>query len=139
MKTILEPIIDQYYEEVDTEFFSELPKTIDIYDGKTVDINSVFSIEPYSGVLLPYEYILANVAFNPPPNAMVKAVVLCNVEGGETERMVLRGASAKVMYKFDKDRIDFRRKVSNQISHDIFFALKYFAIKKWKTKFSQMG
>lgn len=75
------------------------------------NIRNIFTITPSSGNLLPYEYLMAVVGFNPPPNAKIQAVLLCNVEGGEPEKIVLKGITAGIKYKFDKDKIEFKRKV----------------------------
>lgn len=111
MKIVLGPLVEKYVPVEDTDFFSELPLADDTKVYDPYDIQNIFTIEPFRGTLLPYEYIVANIGFNPPPNVRIQAVVLCNIEGGEAERLVLRGSTAKLLYKFDRDKIDFKRKV----------------------------
>lgn len=110
----LQPIVEPYFENEDTDFYSGLPSSEVALAHDPYNLQNIFNIEPVFGSLLPFEYLMANVGFNPPPNVRVKAVVLCNVEGGETERLLLKGASAKVRFKFDKDKIDFKRKVGTK-------------------------
>lgn len=112
-KTILEPVIDDIFPEDETaDFFLDLPSSDTSKDLNPFDVRNIFSIEPMSGSLAPYEYLMANIGFKPPPNVRVKAVLLCNVDGGSTERLVLKGVMAAIRFKFDKWKIDFKRKAS---------------------------
>lgn len=115
IRNILQPITEQYFDQEDMNFFANLPKSEDLMVHDACDIDSIFNIEPYFGSLRPYEPLMANIGFSPPPEVRVRAVVLCHVEGGETESMVLKGTCARICYKLDREKIEFKRTVSKKL------------------------
>lgn len=112
LKKILQPIIDIETIPDDVEIFQDLPESEEVRHYDPYDLKNIFAIEPFQGILSPYEYIMLNVKFRPPPNVAVQATVLCKVEGGETEKLILKGISSIIKYQFDKEKINFKRKVN---------------------------
>ncbi|CAG9825502.1 unnamed protein product [Phaedon cochleariae] len=91
----------------DTEFFCDIENEA----SSAYSIGNIVTIEPSNGVLAPFEYGAVTIGFFPPPNVKVKCTAICKVEGGEDEPFLITGMSSRISYKFDKQVIEFGRRI----------------------------
>ncbi|CAG9825500.1 unnamed protein product [Phaedon cochleariae] len=95
----------------DTEFFCDIENEA----SSAYSIGNIVTIEPSNGVLAPFEYGAVTIGFFPPPNVKVKCTAICKVEGGEDEPFLITGMSSRISYKFDKQVIEFGRRLFSEI------------------------
>lgn len=72
----------------------------------TADINDVFDISPLSGHLEPGELQQVEVSFSGHPDKLVKALALCQVQGGPSYRLDLAGACSDVSFEVSEQEVD---------------------------------
>lgn len=107
MRAILLPIIETLTFDDDTDIFDDLSTS----NYSLEDVNNIFSIEPSQGFLMSYEYVVANISFSPPPNVDVKIVATLNVDDGDKEKIIIRGCTSPISYKFEPEYVEFNRRV----------------------------
>ncbi|XP_055993028.1 hydrocephalus-inducing protein homolog [Sorex fumeus] len=89
---------------------TELQDYIEIFpheDLLSIGIEEVFDILPLCGVLQPYSTHQISFTFFGHCDIIARAKALCEVEGGPTYEVILRGEASLINYSFDTKDINF--------------------------------
>jgi len=79
----------------------------------------VFDILPLYGTLKPGETEQMTLTFYGHAHIGSKAKAICEVEGGPTYEIILKGEASLVQYRFDCLDIDYGKIVSSKLSYKI--------------------
>lgn len=79
--------------------------------------DQVFDIMPLYGMLEPSEIERMTFTFYGHADIVARVKAICEVEGGPTYEILLRGEASLVSYAFDRKEIDYGLQVSESCTH----------------------
>lgn len=108
MHDLLHPLITRYTQITGS---SDVIKNIQPFKTFRNQIEPILDITPFEGFLPPNECQLVSFRFSPQPYSSIKMSAACNVLGGATRNVYVKGESSVIGYKLHADYIDFGRQV----------------------------
>nr|XP_025867468.1 hydrocephalus-inducing protein homolog [Vulpes vulpes] len=98
--------------------FQEPPWLSDREEMLSIGIEEVFDILPLYGVLRPHSSHQISVTFYGHCDIIAQAKALCEVEGGPTYEILLRGEASLVNYSFDTKDINYGLQLFNHVTEN---------------------
>nr|XP_004659621.2 hydrocephalus-inducing protein homolog [Jaculus jaculus] len=89
---------------------------LDQEDMLSIGIEEVFDILPLYGVLQPYSNLQISFTFYGHCDIVAQAKALCEVEGGPTYEILLKGEASLVNYSFDTQNINYGLQLFDRIT-----------------------
>ncbi|XP_047385193.1 hydrocephalus-inducing protein homolog isoform X1 [Sciurus carolinensis] len=96
--------------------FRESPWIFEQEEMLTIGIEEVFDILPLYGVLQPHSHHQVSFTFFGHTDIAAQAKALCEVEGGPTYEIILKGEASLVNYSFDTKDINYGLQLFNHIT-----------------------
>ncbi|XP_038663072.1 hydrocephalus-inducing protein homolog [Scyliorhinus canicula] len=85
-------------------------------DNAMLGVEQVFDILPLFGVLNPNERQQVTFTFYGHPNIIGQVKAICEVEGGPTYEIALKGEASLIKYAFDRNEIDYGHQLFNLVA-----------------------
>ncbi|XP_038394321.1 hydrocephalus-inducing protein homolog isoform X4 [Canis lupus familiaris] len=98
--------------------FQEPPWLFEREEMLSIGIEEVFDILPLYGVLRPHSSHQISVTFYGHCDIIAQAKALCEVEGGPTYEILLRGEASLVNYSFDTKDINYGLQLFNRVTEN---------------------
>ncbi|XP_077746033.1 hydrocephalus-inducing protein homolog isoform X4 [Canis aureus] len=98
--------------------FQEPPWLFEREEMLSIGIEEVFDILPLYGVLRPHSSHQISVTFYGHCDIIAQAKALCEVEGGPTYEILLRGEASLVNYSFDTKDINYGLQLFNHVTEN---------------------
>ncbi|XP_048648423.1 hydrocephalus-inducing protein homolog isoform X1 [Marmota marmota marmota] len=96
--------------------FQESPWIFEQEEMLTIGIEEVFDILPLYGVLQPHSHHQVSFTFFGHADIVAQAKALCEVEGGPTYEIILKGEASLVNYSFDTKDINYGLQLFNYVT-----------------------
>lgn len=104
--------------KVDTSFqwvFVDDDKEGQLSKKQSIPINQVFDILPIRGLLKPSESEKVEFIYYGHANRKFRSLVACEVEGGPEYEITLQGEASSMVYRLDKQSLDFGQVLFNKL------------------------